>query len=84
MTAAELRRRLESPPAFRLAMGLYAVALALGLKHFLVWDQILVLEGAGLWPVLSSLHPHALRWLVMQPALAFGHVGIAPDRKSVV
>ena len=79
MTSTDLRRHLESPAAFRVALGLYAVALALGLKRFLVWDQILVLEGAGVWSVFSSLHPHAFRWLVMQPALTFGNAGIAPD-----
>ena len=84
MTATDLRRHLESPAAFRVAFGIYAVALALGLKRFLVWDQILVLEGAGIWPVFSSLHPHAFRWLVMQPALTFGNAGISPDAAFTV
>ena len=84
MTSTDLRRHLESPAAFRVALGIYAVALALGLKRFLVWDQILVLEGAGVWPVFSSLHPHAFRWLMMQPALTFGNAGIAPDAAFTV
>lgn len=84
MTATDLRRHLESPAAFRVALGLYAVALALGLKRFVVWDQILVLEGAGIWPLFTSLHPHAFRWLVMQPALAFGNAGISPDAAFTV
>lgn len=84
MTATDLRRHLESPAAFRVALGIYAVALALGTKRFLVWDQILVLEGAGVWPVFSSLHPHAFRWLVMQPALAFGNADIPPDAAFTV
>ena len=84
VTATDLRRHLESPAAFRVALGIYAVALALGLKRFLVWDQILVLEGAGVWPVFSSLHPHAFRWLVMQPALAFGNADIPPDAAFTV
>jgi len=84
VTATDLRRHLESPTAFRVALGLYAVALALGLKRFLVWDQILVLEGAGVWSVFSSLHPHAFRWLVMQPAVTFGNAGLAPDAAFTV
>lgn len=58
--------------AFVVAVGWYAVVLALGLKRFLVWDQITTLEGAGAWSMLSSGHPHTLRWLLMQPAMAFG------------
>lgn len=58
--------------AFAVAVGWYAVVLALGLKRFLVWDQITTLEGAGAWSMLSSGHPHTLRWLLMQPAMAFG------------
>ena len=77
MTCTELRHRLESPSAFHWGLGIYALILALGLKRFLVWDQILVLEDASVWAVFSSFHPHALRWLVMQPTLAFGPV--APD-----
>ncbi len=77
MTCTDLRRRLESPAAFHWGLGIYAVILALGLKRFLVWDQILVLEDDNVWALFSALHPHALRWLVMQPTLAFGPV--APD-----
>jgi hypothetical protein len=77
VTCTELRHRLESPSAFHWGLGIYALILALGLKRFVVWDQILVLEDASLWAVFSSFHPHALRWLVMQPTLAFGPV--APD-----
>ena len=79
MTCTDLRRQLESPAAWRWGLGIYALTLALGLKRFLVWDQILVLEDASVWSVFASLHPHALRWLVMQPALAFTHVQVAPD-----
>ena len=64
---------LTGPWAFALAVAWYAVALALGLKRFLVWDQITTLEGSGAWSMLSSGHPHTLRWLVMQPAMAFGN-----------
>ncbi len=78
MTASVLRARLESPAAFAAAVGLYGLALALGLKRFLVWDQILALEDAGLWGVFSSLHPHALRWLLLTPTLAFARFGHDP------
>ena len=76
---ADLRSRLESPLALRLGIGLYALVLALGLKRFVVWDQIMVLEDAGLADTLLSGHPHTLRWLVMQPALAFARLGYDPD-----
>lgn len=79
VTALDLRRHLESATAFRVALGIYALALGLGLKRFLVWDQISVLADATFWPLASTLHPHTLRWLVMQPAMAAGHAGIAPD-----
>jgi hypothetical protein len=72
VSQAVLLRHLESPLAYRVAVVLYAAALACGLKRFVVWDQIQQLEGAGWWQVFSSLHPHALRWVVMQPAQAFG------------
>lgn len=78
MSPAELRSRLESPAAFRVALGIYAAVLALGLKRFLVWDQVQVLEGSGWWEMFSTLHPHALRWLLMQPAQAFGLGGWDP------
>ncbi len=79
LTCTDLRRHLESPAAWRCGLGIYALILALGLKRFVVWDQILVLEDASAWSVFSSLHPHALRWLVMQPAMAFTHLHVDPD-----
>lgn len=84
MSPARLRTHLESPAAFRVALGIYAVALALGLKRFVVWDQIQVLEGASWWEVVSSLHPHALRWILMQPAQAFGVGGWDPHTAFTV
>ncbi len=77
-SSTELRSRLESPAAFRVALGIYAAVLALGLKRFLVWDQIQVLEGSSSWEMLSTHHPHALRWLLMQPAQVFGLGGWDP------
>lgn len=70
--SARLVAWLTSPWAFRIAIGWYAVVLGLGLKRFLVWDQITTLEGAGAWSMLASGHPHTVRWLVMQPAMAWG------------
>lgn len=71
-SSSRLVSLLCGPWAFRIAVGWYAVALALGLKRFLVWDQITVLEGSGAWSMLASGHPHTLRWLLLQPAMAFG------------
>jgi hypothetical protein len=71
-------RTLESPAAFRAAVACYALALALGLKRFLVWDQILVLRDADFWGVFHALHPHALRWLALQPVMAFDRFGYDP------
>lgn len=84
MSPADLRLHLESPAGFRVALGIYAVALALGLKRFVVWDQIQILEGASWWEVFSTLHPHALRWVVMQPAQAFGVGGWDPHAAFTV
>ncbi len=78
MSPAALLRHCQSPAAYRLALLLYGAALACGLKRFLVWDQIQQLEGAGWWEVFSTLHPHALRWLVMQPAQVFALGGWDP------
>ena len=78
VSPAVLLRHCESPAAYRLALLLYGAALAFGLKRFVVWDQIQQLEGAGWWEVLSTFHPHALRWLVMQPAQAFARGGWDP------
>ena len=73
-----LLRSLESRFAFRAAVAWYAMVLALGLKRFLVWDQILVLRDADFIGVFHDLHPHALRWLIMQPAMVFDHFGYDP------
>lgn len=73
-----LLRSLESRFAFRAAVAWYALVLALGLKRFLVWDQILVLRDADVIGVFHDLHPHALRWLIMQPAMVFDHFGYDP------
>ncbi len=71
-SSSRLLAWLSSPWAFRIAVAWYGMVLAVGLKRFLVWDQITTLEGAGAWSMLSSGHPHTLRWLLMQPAMAFG------------
>ncbi len=78
VTPTRLLALLESPAAFRVGLGIYALILALGLKQFLVWDQILELDDAALVEVFGSLHPHAFRWLLMQPVMALANAGLNP------
>ena len=78
MTPTRLLALLESPAAFRVGLGLYALILALGLKQFLVWDQILTLEDSNLGEVFGARNPHALRWVLMQPVMAFARAGLNP------
>jgi hypothetical protein len=78
VTPTRLLALLESPAVFRAGLGLYALILALGLKQFLIWDQILELEDTPPGEIFGSLHPHAFRWLLMQPVMVLAKAGLNP------
>ena len=83
-TARRLRQILESPAGTMAAIGLLAVILGSGLKRFLVWDQVLLLERANPLAAALDLHPHTLRLMVMEPALVMGRYGWDPHAAFTV
>lgn len=50
-------------------VGLYAVILLLGLKEFSLWGQITDLSGSNPFELLTQGHPHALRYMLMDPVI---------------
>ena len=60
-------------------LAVYAIVVFSGLKSFALWDQVRLLLDASPGAMMLQAHPHALRFLVVQPAVMAYRLGINPD-----
>lgn len=66
-------------PRLLTVLGVYALVVFSGLKSFALWDQVRLQLDADPLALLVQGHAHALRFLVVQPAVMAARLGVDPD-----
>lgn len=58
----------------------YLAVIVLGIKQYSLWQQVLDLDGESAGQLLTGLHPHALRFLIVLPVFLLArNIGAPQD-----